>query len=349
MTLSTEIVNKIIIIFLAARVPLAFILDAIFADPAIIPHPVVLMGKGISRLEKILRKIMPKNHAGEFTGGLILSLVMIFLSFFIPAGILILFVAGAITLQSEILLFLAMLLDIFWGFQALAARTLAKEAINTKKALESSIIEGRKAVSRIVGRDTKFLDEKGVIKACVETVAENLTDGVVSPLFYYAIGFSPLALAFKAVNTMDSMIAYRNERYFYFGKAAARLDDFFNFIPARFSAVLIIISAWILGFFKSGDYSAKNAVKIFLRDRKKHASPNAGQTESACAGALQVRLAGDAYYEGKIERKDFLGDDIRQIESEDILRAVKLMYLSSILAAVIAEVLAVNIFKLNFN
>jgi adenosylcobinamide-phosphate synthase len=180
--------------------------------------------------------------------------------------------------------------------------------------------EAREAVSMIVGRDTKELDEAGITRAAVETVAENTSDGMIAPLLYMAIGGAPLGFLYKAVNTMDSMIGYRNDKYQYFGRAAARLDDLLNFLPSRISGILMILVSRPLGL------DGKNALRIFLRDRKKHASPNSAQTEAACAGALHLRLAGDASYGGKVHHKPYIGDDDRPIEAEDIARAGRLMY-----------------------
>lgn len=181
----------------------------------------------------------------------------------------------------------------------------------------------------IVGRDTERLTEEGVVKAAVETVAENTSDGVVAPLFYLIIGGAPLGFFYKAVNTMDSMIGYKDEKYRYLGRCAAKLDDFFNYIPARLSALLMIAGAFLLGMDGAG------AWRIYRRDRKKHASPNAAQTEAVCAGALRIRLAGDAWYFGKLYKKEYIGDDIRPVETRDIVRAGRLLYMTAALAFVL--------------
>ena len=183
----------------------------------------------------------------------------------------------------------------------------------------------RKAVSMIVGRDTQCLDEAGVVKAAVETVAENTSDGVTAPLLFMMIGGAPLGFFYKAVNTMDSMIGYKDEKYLYLGRCAAKMDDVLNYIPARLSAFLMIAAAWVL------KMDARGAWRIYLRDRRKHASPNSAQTEAVCAGALQIRLAGDAWYFGKLYKKDYIGDDIRPVEAEDIPRADRLMYGTAVL------------------
>ena len=208
--------------------------------------------------------------------------------------------------------------------------------MKVKQALDTGTIEdGRKAVSMIVGRDTKSLTEEGVVKAAVETVAENTSDGIIAPLFYMMIGGAGLGFFYKAVNTMDSMVGYKNDRYLDFGRTAAKMDDLFNLIPARLSALLMIGAAGILGLFDSRHYSMANAWKIYRRDRHNHKSPNAAQTESVCAGALSVRLAGNAWYFGKLYEKPYIGDDIRPIEREDIRRANRLLYGTAVLGLLV--------------
>ena len=199
------------------------------------------------------------------------------------------------------------------------------------RALEENDTEkARKAVSMIVGRDTEVLDEKGIIKAAVETVAENTSDGVTAPIMYISLGGAALGFFYKAANTMDSMIGYKNEKYADIGRFAARLDDLLNFIPSRLTALAMILSAYLL------KLDEKNAFYIWKRDRRKHASPNSAQTESVCAGALDIRLAGDAYYFGELHKKEFIGDDIRPPENEDIRRANRLMYCTSVIVLIIS-------------
>jgi adenosylcobinamide-phosphate synthase len=190
--------------------------------------------------------------------------------------------------------------------------------------------KARKAVSMIVGRDTQCLDESGIIKAAVETVAENTSDGVTAPIMYMSLGGAVFGFIYKAVNTMDSMIGYKNDKYINLGRFAAKLDDAFNFIPSRLTAAVMILSAYILGM------NGKNAFRIWKRDRRKHASPNSAQTEAVCAGALEIRLAGDAYYFGKLHKKEYIGDDIRPIENEDIRRANRLMYCTSSIVLIVS-------------
>ena len=200
---------------------------------------------------------------------------------------------------------------------------------------EHDLPGARYAVSMIVGRDTKNLSEQGVTKAAVETVAENTSDGVIAPLFYLMIGGAPLGFFYKAVNTMDSMVGYKNDKYLYFGRFAAKMDDLFNYIPARLSAFFMILSAFCLGM------DGKGALRIYLRDRRKHASPNSAQTEAVCAGALGVQLAGDAYYFGKLYHKETIGDPVREIEAEDIVRAGRLMDGTAVLTLIVLGLLRI--------
>ena len=293
-----------------------FVLDALFGDPAWLPHPVVYMGKAISKLEKFLRPRLPKTPQGELLGGAIVA-------FCLPVGTFLL--TGLVcwgTARLHPLLGLAV--QMFWCGQALAARGLVQESTNVYKELKKPDLPGaRKAVSRIVGRDTVELTAEGVTKAAVETVAENASDGVIAPLLYMLIGGAPLALTYKAINTMDSMLGYKNEKYLYFGRVPAKLDDVANYIPSRLAALLWVAAAA----FTHND--AKGAWKIWRRDRRNHASPNSAQTESACAGALGVQLAGPAYYFGEYYAKPTIGDALRPIEPEDILRANQMMYVAS--------------------
>ena len=216
-------------------------------------------------------------------------------------------------------------------YYLMAARCLHDESMNVYRKIASNDVEGaRKAVSMIVGRDTNVLDRNGIIRAAVETVAENTSDGVTAPVMYMALGGAVLGFFYKAANTMDSMIGYKNEKYKDIGFFAAKLDDVLNYFPSRITAFAMISCAPMLRFDGIGAY------RIWKRDRRKHASPNSAQTESACAGALGVRLAGDAYYFGELHKKEFIGDAIREIENEDICRANRLMYLSSALIFICA-------------
>ena len=293
-----------------------FVLDAVFGDPAWLPHPVVYMGKAISALEKRLRARLPKTPQGELLGGAIVA-------FCLPVGTFLL--TSLVCLgAARISPWLGLAVQMFWCGQALAAKGLAQESTNVYRELvKPDLPAARRAVSRIVGRDTQDLTLEGVTRAAVETVAENASDGVIAPLLYMLLGGAPLALTYKAINTMDSMLGYKNEKYLYFGRAAAKLDDVANYIPSRLAALLWIMAAA----FTRND--AKGAWRIWRRDRRNHASPNSAQTESACAGALGVQLAGPAYYFGEYYPKPTIGDPLRPIEPEDILRADRMMYVAS--------------------
>ena len=296
-----------------------FVLDAIFGDPAWLPHPVVYMGKAISVLEKGLRARLPKTPEGELWGGRILA-------FCLPVGTLALtsiVCMGAAALHP----LLGLAVQMFWCGQALAAKGLVQESMNVYRELtKPDLPAARTAVSRIVGRDTEALTAEGVTKAAVETVAENASDGVIAPLLYMLLGGAPLALTYKAINTMDSMVGYKNTQYLYFGRAAAKLDDVANYLPSRIAALLWVAAAALTG------NDARSTWRIWRRDRRNHASPNSAQTESACAGALNVQLAGPAYYFGEYYPKPTIGDAVRPIEPEDIRRADRMMYVESLLA-----------------
>ncbi len=294
---------------------IGMILDWIFGDPVWLYHPVRIIGKWISFLEKILRKFAGDQEGNEkklLIAGGILWILVILVSAAVPMGIL--------YLAEKLSPCAAFVLECFWCYQLLAARSLGKESKKVyKKLIQDDLSGARLAVSMIVGRDTENLTVEGVTKAAVETVAENTNDGVIAPLIYMLIGGPILGFVYKAVNTMDSMLGYKNEKYLYFGRVAAKMDDVAGFIPARISALLMILASCLLGM------DGKNALWIWKRDRRKHASPNAAQTEAVCAGALQVQLAGDAWYFGKKHEKDTIGDPIRNIEPKDILRSEKLM------------------------
>lgn len=294
-------------------VPCGFVLDLLLADPAWMPHPVVYMGKAISALEGFLRPRLPKTPQGELLGGAILAAAL-------PAGTYAA-ASGACALADKLHPKLGLALETVWCWQALALRGLAQESAAVQRELEKGDLPAaRKAVGRIVGRDTQELTAEGVTKAAVETVAENFSDGVAAPLFYMLLGGAPLALTYKAVNTMDSMVGYKNGRYLYFGRAAAKLDDLVNMVPSRLAALCWVGSAFLTG------QDGKNAWRIWRRDRRNHASPNSAQTESACAGALGVQLAGPASYFGRVVDKPTIGDPDRAVEPADIGRANKMLY-----------------------
>ena len=303
-----------------------FLLDFIFGDPVWLYHPVRVIGNFISFGEKTLRKIFRKTPGGELAAGAVLWFLTAGLSFLIPFAVL----AGAQMLHPV----LRFLIESFWCYQILAARCLVNESGKVYDRLKENDLPGaRKAVSMIVGRDTENLTVEGVTKAAVETVAENTSDGVTAPLLFLILGGAPLGFLYKAVNTMDSMLGYKNEKYLYFGRFPARMDDVFNYIPSRITALFMIAAAFLTGM------DGKNAWKIYLRDRRKHASPNAAQTEAVCAGVLRVRLAGDAVYFGRLYKKEYLGDSLRPIEAEDIRRAGRLMYVTAVLMLLIFGVL----------
>lgn len=291
----------------------AFALDLLFGDPAFLPHPVVWMGRYITGAEAFLRARLP-----ERVGGAVLAASLPLLTFAVALG--------CCRLAANVNPFAHFALQTFWGWQSLALKGLADESRNVYAQLVKPDLRGaRAAVSRIVGRDTENLDGRGVIRAAVESVAENFSDGFAAPLLYFFIGGAPLALAYKAVNTMDSMVGYKNERYRNFGRAAAKLDDAVNYPPSRIAALFWILAAALTG------QDAKSAWRVWRRDRRKHASPNAGQTESACAGALGIRLGGPAYYFGERHDKPYIGDAVREPEAADILRANRTLYAAGLL------------------
>lgn len=299
-----------------------FILDLIVGDPYHLPHPIRFIGNLIHGTEKMLRKITNKNPGSLLFAGFLLVVIVITITTVIPLVIL--------TLLYHFVPVLGFIVESIMCYYILAMKCLKTESMKVYHALEKEDIEGaRYAVSMIVGRDTKMLDQEGITRAAVETVAENASDGEIAPLFYLAIGGPVLGFLYKAVNTMDSMVGYKNEKYYYFGRCAAKLDDILNFIPSRLGAVFMIIVAPIF------HLDQKGALRIYKRDRKNHKSPNSAQTEAACAGALGIRLGGDAYYFGELHHKPTIGDETRKVESKDIKRANDLMYGASILALVI--------------
>lgn len=301
---------------------LGFCVDLILGDPRWMPHPVVYMGKAITRLERLLRRLLPDTPRALFWGGVVLAAVL-------PLGTLA-FSAGVIWLAGRIHPALGFAVQVLWCWQALAVKDLRVETMHVYEPLcKGDLLAARKAVSRVVGRDTQSLTSEGVTRAAVETIAENFSDGVIAPMLYLLIGGAPLGLAYKAINTMDSMVGYKNDKYLYFGRAAAKLDDAAGYIPARLSALFWIAAA----FFTGGN--AANAWRIWRRDRRKHASPNAAQPESACAGALGVQLAGPAWYFGKLHEKPTLGDALRPVEVEDIPRTNRMMLTASLLGLVV--------------
>ena len=327
---------KTLLLFHIIAFVLGFFLDLIIGDPHWIYHPVRAIGLVISLLDRLfLGEKKKENKDREIFCGFVTVIIVVLATFIVTEVIL----TGCYYLN----LYLGLVAEIIMTYFILATKSLATESMKVSKALDKGTLEdGRKAVSMIVGRDTECLDEEGVIKAAVETVAENTSDGIIAPMIFTFLGGPVLGFLYKAVNTMDSMIGYKNDRYLYFGKVAAKLDDIVNFIPARISALLMIIASLIGG----KDYSFKNAIKIFKRDRYNHASPNSAQTESVCAGALGVRLAGDASYFGKVVHKPYIGDALRNIERKDIKRACRLMYITAFICMIICEIIMAGIWVL---
>lgn len=314
-----------------------FVLDLLIGDPHFIPHPVRLIGSLISFCDKRLNcdagyNISEKKlNLIKYKRGMLLVFTVIFATFAI--SVIIIVAAYSINLYAGVIA------EAVMTWQILATKCLRVESMRVYDALRTDGVDaGRRAVSMIVGRDTSVLDAVGVTRAAVETIAENTSDGVIAPMLYTAIGGPVLGFVYKAVNTMDSMLGYKNDKYIYFGRFAARLDDVVNFIPARISAYLMIAAAFIGG----RQFDGKNAYRIFKRDRFNHASPNSAQTESVCAGALRVQLAGDAVYFGKLVKKKYIGDGLREIEYEDIKRANRLMYITAFLC----ELLSVAVMSL---
>ena len=302
---------------------LGFFLDLIFGDPQGFPHVIRAAGKLIGFAEKKLRPRLSATPQGERAAGVLMVCVVLALCVGVPAL--------ALSALYGLWVPLGLAAESFLCYQLLATRALRDESLKVYKSLKAKDLPGaRYWVSMIVGRDTQNLDEAAVARAAVETVAENSSDGCVAPLFYMALGGVLGGCFCKAVNTMDSMVGYKNERYLNFGRCAARLDDAVNFIPARLAAWLMIAAAWLTGL------DGKNALKIYRRDRFNHASPNSAQTEAVCAGALGLRLAGPASYFGVLHHKPTIGDALRPIEPEDILRSHRLLYVTASLAFLLA-------------
>ena len=299
-----------------------FILDMLFGDPYWLPHPIRAIGNLISWLEgRLLGKKTEeiaedrRDTEKELKNGKWLVMHVLLITVIVTALILV----GAYGIHP----YAGVVVEAVMTYQILAAKCLKAESMKVYDCLKKQDLEAsRKAVSMIVGRDTSVLNETGVAKAAIETVAENTSDGVIAPMLYTALGGPVLGFFYKAVNTMDSMVGYKNQRYLHFGRAAAKLDDVVNYIPARISAYLMIGASFVMG----KDFCGKQAYRIYRRDNRKHASPNSAQTESVCAGALGIQLAGNASYFGKIVEKPYIGDEIRKVVYEDIRRVNRLMY-----------------------
>ncbi len=297
------------------------ILAWLMGDPFWLFHPVRFMGNMISALEARLRRLFPEHLL--LAGGVLAGFMCLFWTLIPVLGFLGIY-RGLLSfgIQRHWIYICLFVLESFFCGQLLAARSLQTESMKVCSALKEGDIEkARKAVSMIVGRDTAVLDRDGIARAAVETVAENTSDGVIAPFFFMAV-FGPAGgFFYKAVNTMDSMVGYKNETYLLFGRAAAKLDDAVNWLPARLSGMLLTAAAWLLP-----GMDGKNAWRIFKRDRFNHASPNSAQGEAACAGALHLRLAGDAWYFGTLYKKPYIGDDDRPIRPDDIKGVCSLMF-----------------------
>lgn len=299
-----------------------FILDLIFGDPHSLPHPICLIGNLISFLERSLRKIFGFSNNGLFFGGGVLVLIVISTCFALPYALL--YLAGMVNP------WLAFALETLMFYQIFATKCLRDESMKVYYALQKGDLdEARLMLSWIVGRDTKNLSEAEVTKGAVETIAENTADGIIAPMFYMFLGGAPLAFLYKGINTMDSMVGYKNEKYLYFGRCAAKLDDVANFIPARITGLLMIGAAYFL------NLDVQGAWKTFWRDRYNHLSPNSAMTESVAAGALNIQLGGGHFYFGKWVHKDTIGDDIRPVKAEDIVVTNSLLYMTAILSLIL--------------
>ncbi len=309
---------------------IGFLIDCILGDPYRLPHPIRLIGSLIRRLDKMLYRKEDKNNK-KFVKGMLLVLITNVLSVAVPLVLLI--------FAYKINLFAGTILDGIMCYYMIAPKCLKNESMKVYKKLSEGDIPGaRKAVSMIVGRDTETLDEKGIVKATVETIAENTSDGVTAPIMYMTFMGAIGGFFYKSINTCDSMIGYKNDKYLYFGRFAAIVDDVVNYIPSRITAINMIFAACVMGM------DGRNAARIWKRDRRKHASPNSAQTEAVCAGALNVMLAGDAYYFGKLCKKDTIGDEIREIEKKDIVRANRLMYGTTIITLFVSMILRSLVF-----
>lgn len=305
-----------VFIHLAAFI-LGFIIDLVLGDPRGFIHPVVIIGKRISFLDK---KLYHRDEKKALLRGKILVVIVVIITF-IKSGLILL-------LAYKINVYLGFFIEALMTWTILATKSLKRESMRVYRALSEGDLPGaRIAVSMIVGRDTEVLDREGVTKATIETVAENTSDGVIAPMIYTAIGGPVLGYFYKSINTMDSMIGYKNERYFYFGKAAAKLDDFVNYIPSRIAAGFMILAAFL-----GRDFDGENALRIYKRDKDKSKSPNASKCESVCAGALGIELLGDAVYFGKIVKKETIGDKRRNVNDGDIILVNRLMYMTAFIS-----------------
>ena len=305
-----------------AAIIAGFILDLIFGDPHWLPHPICLIGNLIGFIERNLRPRLEPNKGALLLGGALMVIIVLVISFVVPMAILL--AAGMVSP------WLAFALETLMCYQIFATKCLRDESMKVYTALHNhDLADARVKLSWIVGRDTQNLDEEEITKGAVETVAENTADGIMAPMFYMFLGGVPLAFLYKGINTMDSMVGYKNDKFLYFGRCAAKLDDLANLLPARITGLVMIGAAFVLRL------DGKNAWKILWRDRYNHLSPNSAMTESVTAGALNIQLGGDHFYFGKLVHKDTIGDDIRPVCPEDIVKTNSLLYMTAVLCLVL--------------
>ena len=314
---------------LVIKIWIAYVLDLIFGDPQNIIHPVQVIGKMINIGEKsLLEKKYKSDRKYKFFAGMILNITIISLTYGITYLI-------RRTSENSIIFTVA---EIYLMYTVFSINSLAREGNRVYNILKEGNIErARKDLSYLVSRDTGTMDEKMIIRSTMETISENTVDGIVAPMMYMFLGGLPLSMTYKAINTFDSMVGYKNEKYMDFGKFSAKLDDVANFIPARITGILIVIASMILG------YDYKNSLKIFIRDRKNHSSPNSGHAEAGVAGALGVQFGGRVSYFGKEVDKPVIGDKIKDFELEDIKKNIKIMYVASFLSLIVFSVISLGI------
>ncbi len=302
-----------------AAIVAGFILDLLFGDPHWLPHPICLIGNLIGFLEKNLRRLLAPGKTALFIGGALMVVIVLVITFAVPYAVL--------ALAESVSPWLRFALETIMCYQIFATKCLRDESMKVYTALHSGdLADARVKLSWIVGRDTQNLDAAEVTKGAVETVAENTADGIIAPMLYMFIGGAPLAFLYKGINTMDSMVGYKNDKFIYFGRCAAKLDDLANLIPARITGLVMIVASYFL------NLNARGAWKIFWRDRYNHLSPNSAMTESVTAGALDIQLGGDHFYFGKLVHKDTIGDDIRPVRPDDIIAANNLLYMTAVIS-----------------
>ena len=307
---------------------LAFFIDAVMGDPRSKLHPVVLIGNLIAGIEGMLYGKEDSDKKKLVLGGILVVLVLLF-TFAVVNGIM-----NLVKMLDNI--YVVTLIEAFFLSFTISPKSLAAAGKELYGYLVADDLDNaRYKVGWIVGRDTEELTPGEVSRATIETIAENTVDGIIAPLFYFAIGGVPLAFLYRAVNTMDSMVGYKNDRYIFFGRVAARADDVLGYIPARITGLLFVVSAFILG------YDGKKAWKILRRDASKHPSPNGGWAEATVAGALHIRLGGFNSYFGKVHFREYMGDPIEEIGFDHIMKTIRLMYTDTILFLIICHIIFV--------